>query len=635
MAMSDENAGVLSVEVPADNGKLHRQIEALRYFLTQDADELSRSIHQAALNRLEAVQKERKRPKDYVATVADRETGATFDLFLHFNETDVTDVGVSKRHEKISLPNRPVEYGFRLEDGCVLPSSDKDAAGNFIGWLMGTPPLKSSRRFAPILDENGTIRAFRDVTKECTLFARQQDGKRLELFVGPKNRCEQLLRDKGNLQDALARRMSKQPGYGYLKDPHDWEWQEPQRSVVPADEVGIKSVGVPVGFSKRKTEPGYVLKNGIALLESEKDANGNYYGGTGMDGMYLHAPAPNHLYSPVRNPDGTIRAFRRVKSDTREKQSSVEGGKTMKSAAKNVELEPLDDIFKPRETVGAEQVINVPLSELHPFKEHAFKVRDDEQMAETVESIKKVGVQMPAIIRPRPEGGYEIVAGHRRKHACELLGIETLPALVRDLDDDTATIIMVDTNLQQRDKILPSERAFAYKLKLDAMKRQGQRADLTSVPVAQKSGKTSRELLGEQVGQSQDQVRRYIRLTELIPPLLDLVDADKVKFRPAVELSYLKKEEQALLVTTIESEQSTPSVSQAQRLKEFSQKGKLNEDSMLAIMTEENKEVEKITFPRERIKKYFPDSYTPKQIEDTIVKALEFYQRRRQHEQER
>lgn len=309
----------------------------------------------------------------------------------------------------------------------------------------------------------------------------------------------------------------------------------------------------------------------------------------------------------------------------------------MKSAAKNVDFAPLDDIFKPRETVGAEQILNVPLSELHPFKGHPFQVRDDDAMRDLTESVKKAGVYTPAIVRPREGGGYELIAGHRRARACELAEKDTLPVVVRDLGDDAATILMCDTNLQQRESILPSERAFAYKLRLEAMKRQAGRPskDNLSPLGTDLKGQRSDQLLAEQMGESRNQVQRYIRLTELTPKLLELVDADKVKFRPAVELSYLKKEEQDLLVATIESEQSTPSVSQAMRLKEFSQKGKLNEDSMLAIMTEENKEVEKITFTGERLKKYFPSSYTPKQMEDTIVKLLEQWQRKHEHAQER
>lgn len=307
----------------------------------------------------------------------------------------------------------------------------------------------------------------------------------------------------------------------------------------------------------------------------------------------------------------------------------------MKSAAKNVEFEPLDNIFKPREMVEGEQITSIPLSDLHPFKGHPFQVRDDEAMADLTESVKKAGVYTPAIVRPREGGGFELVAGHRRAHACELAGKDTIPAVVRNLDDDAATILMCDTNLQQRDSILPSERAFAYKLKLDAMKHQGARKDLTSSPLGTKlNSQRSDQILADQVGESRNQVQRYIRLTELVSPLLELVDTGKVAFRPAVELSYLSKEEQTSLLDLMDAEQSTPSLSQAQRLKQFSQKGMLSENSMLAIMTEEKNAPEKVTFTGERLKKYFPRDTTPKQMEDTIIKLLEQW-KTRQHSQER
>lgn len=409
-------------------------------------------------------------------------------------------------------------------------------------------------------------------------------------------------------------------------------------SSVVSDEIDIKSVGVPYGWpkSRQRIEPGYVLENGIVLLESERDENGNYIGGAGMDGMYLRAPYPNHLFSPVCKENGEIHAFRRV--EIVKDKTHTKGGQpmsSMKSAAKDVEFESLDSIFKPREVVEGEQIINIPLTELHPFKGHPFQVRDDEAMQDLTESIQKAGVYTPAIVRPREEGGYELIAGHRRAHACELAGKDILPVVVRNLDDDAATILMCDTNLQQRDSILPSERAFAYKLKLDAMKHQGERADLTSSPLGMKLNRTqSLDVLGEQEGQSRNQIHRYIRLTELVPPLLELVDSGKVAFRPAVELSYLKKEEQTTLLDLMDAEQSTPSLAQAQRLKQFSQKGMLSENSMLAIMTEEKDAPEKVTFTGERLKKYFPRDTTPKQMEDTIIKLLEQW-KTRQRNQER
>ena len=281
-----------------------------------------------------------------------------------------------------------------------------------------------------------------------------------------------------------------------------------------------------------------------------------------------------------------------------------------------------------------EVVVRLPLTDLHPFPDHPFQVRDDEEMRETIQSVKEYGVIVPAIIRPREEGGYEIVAGHRRKYACEQAGLDTMPVLIRNLDRDAATIIMVDSNLQ-RENILPSERAKAYKMKLEAIKRQGARNDLTSDQVGQKS-KWSIEQIAEQAGESKSQVQRYIRLNELSPELLQMVDEKKIAFNPAYELSFLKPEEQQMLVTTIDYEQATPSLSQAQRMKKFSQTGKLNEDSMLAIMSEEKKpEKFSLTFDGDRIRKYFPKSYTPLQMENTIIKLLEAWQRKRQRSQER
>ncbi|XBX07678.1 ParB/RepB/Spo0J family partition protein [Enterocloster clostridioformis] len=291
---------------------------------------------------------------------------------------------------------------------------------------------------------------------------------------------------------------------------------------------------------------------------------------------------------------------------------------------------------KSRADTGGEKVVELPLSELHPFKNHPFKVKDDEAMTETADSIRQRGVLVPAIARPRPEGGYELIAGHRRHRACELAERSTMPVIVRNLDDDAATIIMVDSNLQ-RESLLPSERAFAYKMKLEAMKRQAGRPSKENCSqVGNDFGKKSSELLAEQVGQSKNQIFRYIRLTELIPPLLDMVDEKKIAFNPAYELSFLTKEEQAQLVETMDYEQATPSLSQAQRMKKLSQEGKLTEDSMLAIMSEEKKsDLDKVTFTSDTLRKYFPKSYTPKRMEETIIKLLEQWQRKRQQQHER
>ena len=312
----------------------------------------------------------------------------------------------------------------------------------------------------------------------------------------------------------------------------------------------------------------------------------------------------------------------------------------MKSSAKKVKLASVDDLFSTEESradVGREKVMEIPLAELHAFEGHPFKVKDDEAMLETAESVRQYGVLVPAIARPRTEeGGYELIAGHRRHRASELAEKETMPVIVRDLDDDAATIIMVDSNLQ-RESLLPSERAFAYKMKLDAMKHQGERLDLTCSQVGNKSqGKKSSEQLAEQVGQSKNQIFRFIRLTELIPPLLDMVDEKKIAFNPAYELSFLTKEEQETLMETMDYEQATPSLSQAQRMKKFSQEGKLTGDVMLAIMSEEKKsDLDKVTFTSDTLRKYFPKSYTPKKMEETIIKLLEQWQRKRQHQQER
>lgn len=305
----------------------------------------------------------------------------------------------------------------------------------------------------------------------------------------------------------------------------------------------------------------------------------------------------------------------------------------------NISLSSYDDIFQTdqsREEAQQERVQEIPLSELHPFKGHPFKVLDDDAMQKTVESIAQFGVMTPAIARPRPEGGYELIAGHRRHHASELAGKETMPVIVREMDDDAATILMVDSNLQ-RETILPSERAFAYKMKLEAMNHQGERVDLTCSQLGNKSaGKKSSELLAEQVGQSKNQIFRYIRLTELIPELLDMVDEKKIAFNPAVELSYLKKEKQKDFLEAMDYAQATPSLSQAQRLKKFSQEGKCSLDAMCAIMSEEKKsELDKVTIKNDVLRKYFPKSYTPKQMEDTIIKLLEQWQKKREKSMER
>ena len=309
----------------------------------------------------------------------------------------------------------------------------------------------------------------------------------------------------------------------------------------------------------------------------------------------------------------------------------------MKSSAKNIRLTPVDDLFSTEESradAHRERVVELPLAELHPFKEHPFKVVDDEKMQDTAQSIREHGVLVPAIVRPREEGGYEIVAGHRRHHASQIAGLDTMPAIIRDLDDDAATIIMVDSNLQ-RETLLPSERAWAYKMKLDAMKRQGKRTDLTCGQVGHKSEKSVMRVADE-AGESVKQVQRFIRLTELIPPLLDMVDERKIAFNPAVELSYLKPEEQVELLDAMDSEQATPSLSQAQRLKKFSLEGHLSIDVMRAIMSEEKKgELDRITLTGDKVNKYFPRSYTPQQKEQVILKLLEGWYRHRQQSQER
>ena len=311
----------------------------------------------------------------------------------------------------------------------------------------------------------------------------------------------------------------------------------------------------------------------------------------------------------------------------------------MKSSAKNIRLTSVDDLFSTEESRADEQrekVQEIPLSELHPFPNHPFKVVDDERMLDTADSIREHGVLVPAIARPRADGGYELIAGHRRKRGCELAGLDTMPVIVRNLDDDASTIIMVDSNIQ-RESLLPSERAFAYKMKLEAMSHQGRRSDITSAQLGRKlENKESREILAEQTGQSRNQISRYIRLTELVPDLLDMVDAKKIAFNPAVELSYLKPEEQTALIEAMDSEQATPSLSQAQRLKRFSQEGTLSLDMMRAILSEEKKaDMDRVTLTGDTLRKYFPKSYTPRQMEQTILKLLEGWHRRRQQSQER
>lgn len=298
----------------------------------------------------------------------------------------------------------------------------------------------------------------------------------------------------------------------------------------------------------------------------------------------------------------------------------------------NINLKPLDDLFSTEESradAQREKVQEIPLGELHPFRNHPFKVKDDAAMQDTVDSVREYGVLVPAIARPDPSGGYELIAGHRRHHASELAGKETMPVIVRDLDDDAATIIMVDSNLQ-REELLPSERAFAYKMKLEALKHQGKKT------LDQLGPKWSAQEIGKAGNDSMSQVKRFIRLTELIPTLLDMVDERKIAFNPAVELSYLKKEEQTLLLEAMDSEQATPSLSQAQRLKKFSQQKMLSLDVMRAVMSEEKKtDLDRVTLKNETLRRYFPKSYTPKQMEDTIIKLLEGWYKKRQLSQER
>lgn len=308
----------------------------------------------------------------------------------------------------------------------------------------------------------------------------------------------------------------------------------------------------------------------------------------------------------------------------------------MPKSSVNASLSSYDDIFsteESRQEEQREQVQQIPIGELYPFKNHPFKVLDDDSMSDTVESVKQYGVLSPLIARPRPKGGYEIISGHRRQHAAELAGLETLPVIVRQMDDDAAIILMVDSNLQ-REHILPSERAFAYKMKLDAMKNQGTRSDLTSTQVVSKL--RSNEKLGAENNQSRETVRRFIRLTNLTPELLDMVDNKTVSFNPAVELSYLSPEQQQEVIRAMDDTQNFPSVSQAKRIKKLAQDGTFTTETVVAIMGEEKKsELDTVTIKNDTLKKYFPRSYTPKQMEDTIIKLLEQWQKKRQHSEER
>lgn len=308
----------------------------------------------------------------------------------------------------------------------------------------------------------------------------------------------------------------------------------------------------------------------------------------------------------------------------------------MKSSAKNIVLKSVDDIFQTEENradAQRERVQEIPLDQLKPFKNHPFKVRDDQRMLDTVDSIREYGVLVPAIARPDPEGGYELISGHRRKRGCEMAGLQTMPVIIRDLDDDAAVLVMVDSNIQ-REELLPSERAFAYKMKLEALKHQGARSDLTSSQLGTKL--RADELLAQQAGESRNQVQRFIRLTELISELLDMVDERKLAFNPAVEVSYLKRDEQRMLLEAMDAEQTIPSLSQAQRLKKFSQEGRLTEEAMSAIMSEEKKsDMDKVTLRSDTLRRYFPKSYTPKQMEQTIIKLLDVWQKQRQKNQER
>ena len=304
--------------------------------------------------------------------------------------------------------------------------------------------------------------------------------------------------------------------------------------------------------------------------------------------------------------------------------------------SENLALKGLDDLFSTeenRQEEQREQVQQIPIDDLHPFTNHPFKVLDDEAMTRTVESIAQYGVLAPLIARPRPEGGYEIISGHRRQYAAKLAGLDTLPVIVRNMDDDAAVLLMVDSNLQ-REHILPSERAFAYKMKLEALKNQGARSDLTSAQLGRKL--ETADIVGQETGDSRNQVRRFIRLTSLIPELLDMVDEKKIAFNPAVELSYLDENQQRDFLEAMNDTQNAPSLSQAQRLKKLAQEGHFSYDVAFAVMGEEKKdELDKVVIKNDTLRKYFPRSYTPKQMEDTIIKLLEQWQRKQQRQNER
>ena len=309
----------------------------------------------------------------------------------------------------------------------------------------------------------------------------------------------------------------------------------------------------------------------------------------------------------------------------------------MPKSSLSVSLKGADDIFsteESRQEQQREQVQQIPIGELFPFKDHPFKVLDDESMQRTVESVEQYGVLSPLIARPRPEGGYEIISGHRRQHAAQLAGLDALPVIVRNMDDDAAVLLMVDSNLQ-RENILPSERAFAYKMKLEAIKNQGARSDLTSGQIVQKS-KLSIERVAEDAGEGYKTVQRFIRLTNLVPELLDMVDEKKIAFNPAVELSYLDEAQQRDFVEAMNDTQNAPSLSQAQRLKKLAQEGHFSYDVAFAVMGEEKKdELDKVVIKNDTLRKYFPRSYTPKQMEDTIIKLLDQWQRKQQRQNER
>ena len=311
----------------------------------------------------------------------------------------------------------------------------------------------------------------------------------------------------------------------------------------------------------------------------------------------------------------------------------------MPKGSLNVSLKGADDIFsteESRQEQQREQVQQIPIGELFPFKNHPFKVLDDESMQRTVESVEQYGVLSPLIARPRPEGGYEIISGHRRQHAAQLAGLETLPVIIRQMDDDAAVLFMVDSNLQ-RENILPSERAFAYKMKLEALKNQGARSDLTCGQFGHKLiGAKARDIVADESGDNARNVQRFIRLTSLIPELLDMVDEKKIAFNPAVELSYLDESQQRDFLEAMNDTQNAPSLSQAQRLKRLAQEGHFSYDVAFAVMGEEKKdELDKVVIKNDTLRKYFPRSYTPKQMEDTIIKLLEQWQRKQQRQNER